>query len=374
ELVDATDGRQLWGARYDRRLAEILAVEEEIAREISERLKLRLTAEDERRLTKRHTSDTEAYQAYLRGRYYWNKRTDEWLRRGIREFERAIEIDPRYALAYAGLADSYTLLYNYYLLPPKESIPKAKEAAVRALEIDETLAEAHTSLAYALWEYDWDWKGAEREYRRAIELDPTYATAHHWYALFLASAGRFDEAMGEIRRARELDPPSLIINANVGMIHYFARRYDEAIAECRKVIEMDPDFAPARIKLGWAYHHRGLHRESVAEFEKVMKLIGDGAGMRGAAAYVRAAAGDREAARKTLGELVELSEREYVSPYLIATLYAGLGDHDRAFEWLDKALADRSSWMVYVKVEPTLDGLRTDPRFADLLRRTGLSP
>ncbi len=249
DLVKVADGSELWGQQYDRKLSDILTVQGEIAKQISENLRLKLTGEERRQLVKQYTENSQAYQAYLKGRYYWNRRTEEGFQKGVKYFQEAIENDPNYALAFAGLADSYDLLPRYGFLAPNEGYPEAKEAAIKALELDDTLAEAHASLGYAEVNYDWDWAGGEKEFKRAIELNPGYATAHHWYALYLAASGRLDEATSEIKRAQELDPLSLIINSNLGRILYFARKYDQAIEQFRKTIELDPNFADTHIRL-----------------------------------------------------------------------------------------------------------------------------
>jgi DNA-binding SARP family transcriptional activator len=275
ELVSVADGSQLWGESYNRQLADIFVIEEEISREISDKLRLKLTGDEQRRLAKRYTDNLEAYHAYLKGRYYWNKRTDKDVRRGLEYFKQAIDRDPCYALAYAGLADSYIILGMFGLssLSPGEAFPKAKEAAVKALEIDDTLAEAHASLALALGQHDWDWANAEGEFKRAIELKPTYATAHHWYAfVYLTAMGRLEEAIAEESRAQELEPLSLIISTNLGTLLYLARRYDEATDQYRKAFELDANFTIAHWMLGLVYEQKSMFAESIVEFQKAVAL------------------------------------------------------------------------------------------------------
>ncbi len=272
ELVDVSKGTQLWGEQYNRKLADILAVQEEISREISEKLRLRLTGEEKTRMAKRPTENIEAYQLYLKGRYYWNKRTEEGFRRAIVYFSEATEKDPNYALAHAGLADSYIVLGYFSLLPAKEAYAKAREAATRALELDETLGEAHNALATAKADYDWDWPGAEREFKRAIELNPGYATTHQWYGRMLSELGRHEEALAEIKRAQQLDPLSLIINAVSGRILLYAGREDLAIEQLRKTLEIDPNFAHAHQFLGYAYVRKGMFGEAIAEFQRAITL------------------------------------------------------------------------------------------------------
>ncbi len=375
ELVNVTDGSQLWGEQYDRKLSDIFAVQAEISQEITEKLRLKLSGEQKKRLTKRFTNNAEAYQLYLKGRYFWNKRTPEGLKKGIGYFNQAIDRDPGYALAYAGLADSYALLSGYIsVLPPKESWPKAKAAAMKALEIDETLAEAHTSLAYVTMSYDWDWARAEREFKRAIDLSPGYATAHHWYSVYLRAMGRFDESIAESERAQALDPLSLIINMDAGLPYYYARQYDRAIEHYRKTLEMDANFGHAHFCLGWAYEQKGLHEEAIAELQKASELSGRSIGIMAALGRALAVAGRRREAQEILGELEEISKQQYVFPYDMAIVYAGLGEPDQAFEWLGKAFAERDVGVIWIKVDPMLDSLRADVRFVDLLRRAGFTP
>ncbi len=370
ELVNVADGSQLWGEQYNRELSDIFALQEEIAQQISEKLRIKLTGEEKKRLTKRYTENTEAYQFYLKGRFYWNKRTSEAAKKGIEYFEQAIEKDPNYALAYAGLADSYALLGGYDVLRPKDSYPRARAAATKALEIDDTLAEAHTSIARIRMAFDWDWLAAEREFKRAIELNPNYATAHHWYGMYLVRMGRFDEALSEIKQAQKLDPLSLIINADMGAPLFFARQYDQAIEQHRKTLEMDLNFPPTHLRLGAAYEQKGMYQEAIAEYQRAIELSGDNTKTSVVLGYAYAVSGRRAEAQKELDQLKEQSN----SPYDIAMIYTALGDKEQAFEWLEKAYEDRSGGLVFLKVDPGLDSLRSDPRFADLLRRVGLTP
>ena len=372
ELVHVGDGSQLWGEQYNRNLTDIFTVEEEISKEISEKLRLRLSDEQKKKLSKRHTDNTEAYQLYLKGRYHWNKRTDSDLKKSIQFFEQAIAKDPTYALAYVGLADSFNILGYYGYLSPREGFSKAKVAAVRALEIDEALAEAHNSLAFVRLLYDWDWQDAERQFKRALKLNPGYATAHHWYAEHLAAMGRRDEALAQMKRALELDPLSLIINTLAGWVYYRARNYDQAIAELQRTLEMDPNFVPAHLFLGWSYLQKGLYKEAVSEFESAKQFSESDTVALAGLGHVYAKAGQTSKARKVLSELKELSKTSFVSPYDIALIYVALGDRDKAFEWLDKAYESRSEMLVWTKIDPMLDPIRTDPRFVDLLQRVGL--
>ncbi len=371
ELVDVTRNSELWGEEYNRTPSDLLSVQKEISQEIMDKLRLKLSGEQKSKVTKNYTDNSEAYHLYLQGRYYWNKRTPEGLKRGIDLFNQSLEKDPGYALAYAGLADSYDVLSFYSVMPPAEAYPKAKDAAKKALEIDPNLAEAHTSLGYALWNYDWDWTGAERENRRALELNPNYASGHHWYALMLSILARHQEAEREIERALELDSLSLIINSKVGAIRYYAREYDSAIDQLKRTIEMEKNFPLAHLYLGLAYQQKQQHTLAISEFEAGMKLSKN-PWFVAALGEAEALGGNKNAALQALRQLDVMRRDSFVSPYLDATLYAGLGDRDNAFKSLNKALGERSDWMVYLKVDPALDPLRSDPRFAELVRKVGL--
>jgi tetratricopeptide (TPR) repeat protein len=304
----------------------------------------------------------------VRGRFFWNKRTEEGLKAAIDYFKLAIEKDPKYALAYSGLADSYAVLPEYSAFPAKEAFEKAKAAAAKALEIDDALSEVHVSLALIKYSWDWDWKSAEKEFKRAIELNPGYATAHHWYALLLMRQGRHDESLVEIKKARELDPLSLIINANVGFILYQARRYDDAIEHYRKALEMNPSFGELHKYMAWAYAQKGMHAEALEEIQKAVILSGRIPSYLSVLGYVYALSGKKSDAPKIIRELETVSDDKY----LIAVVYAALGEKDQAFEYLQKACEERSSWMSYLKVDPRLDSLRSDPRFKSLLKRMKL--
>jgi serine/threonine-protein kinase len=377
ELVDVDKGSQLWGEQYNRKLADLFAIQEDISQEISEKLRLRLTGEEKVRLTERHVVNPEAYQLYLKGRYYWNKRTEEGFNKAIEDFDQAIEKDPNYALAHAGLADSYILLGEYGLLPPSEAYGKAREAATRALELDDTLGEAHNALAAVKANYDWDWPGAEREYKRAIELNPGYATAHQWYSEMLSWLGRHEEALAEIKRAQQLDPLSLIINTVSGRVLLLAGQNDLAIEQLRKTLEMDPNFAFAHYILGAAYLRKGAFAEAIAEFQGATTLSPNITGYKAGLGYAYGRAGKSAEARKLLSELEELSRRRYVSWLDFEAIYAGLGEKDQAFAFLEKAYEQRDyrlvTGLVYMKVTVP-DPWRSDPRFQDLLRRVGLPP
>jgi eukaryotic-like serine/threonine-protein kinase len=375
ELVDVANGWQLWGEQYHRKRADLLAVQDAMAREIAGRLRLRLTGEEKKRLARRYTRNTDAYHCYLKGRYYWNKRTPEDLKRGIEFFNQAIEKDPHYTLAYAGLADSYYLLAGtaFAALAPGEAFPKAKAAALKALELDDSLAEAHTSLATILVN-EWDWGGAAKEFERSIELNPGYATARHWYAFYLTALGRLDEAIREGQRAQELDPLSVIINRDLGLIYYYARKPDRAIEQYCKSLELDPNFALTHQALGRAYLLKGMREDALAALRLAAALSSDSVAMCAALAHALAETGSVVEARKILADLIERSRRSYVSPTNIAVVYAGLGENDEAMECLEKALAEHNAGLMMLKVHPVFDPLRSDPRYQDLLRRIGLAP
>ena len=341
ELVSAADGTELWGERYSRKMSDILAVQEEIARQISERLRLKLTGDEAKRLARSYTANTEAYQLYLKGRYYWNKRTEESYQKAIEYFRQAIERDRKYALAYTGLADCYSFLSSQGIRPPREVFPLAKNASETAIALDDTLAEAHTSLAYVKLYYDWDWKGAEQEYNRAINLNPNYATPHHGYAYFLISTGRTEEAIAEIQRAEDIDPLSLIINTDHGEFYYFARRPDRAIAQLQKAIEMEPTFIRAHFLLARAYVQNGQCNDAIAEFQKARSLATGEVEMLGALGQGYASCGKRPEAQRVINDLVALSKQHYISPHWLAATYAGLGEIDESFDWLDKTFETR---------------------------------
>jgi tetratricopeptide (TPR) repeat protein len=372
ELVDTADGALMWGEQYNRTLSDIFAVEEEISREISDKLRLKLSGAQRKKLTRRYTENTEAYQLYLKGRFYWNKRTEDGLNRGIEYFQQAIASDPNYALAYAGLADCYNILASYSALKPSEAFRKAKVAAKRALALDNKLPEAHTSMAFVNMGYDWDWAAAEQGFKRAIALCPSQANSHHWYALLLAALDRLDEALREIRRALDLDPLSLIINTNVGWILSMTRRHDQAIDQLRKTIDLDSSFGLAHRRLGQVYENMVRPAEAIEAFQKALVLSGEDAELLAARGHFLALTGDRGGAAAILNKLTELGARQYVPAFFFAKVYIGLGDFDQAFEFLGKAYDERYGLLGYLKVEPIFDPLRNDPRFSELLRRVGL--
>ena len=370
-LDDALDSHHIWGAQYDRKASDLLSVQREIAKEISANLRMKLNGTDEQKLTKTYTANPEAYQLYLKGRFYWNKRTGEALKKSIEYFNQAIEKDPSYALAYSGLADDYVLLPNYAGGLPRETFPKAKASAKRALELDETLGEAHVPLAVALYRFDWSFSEAEGEFQRAIELNPNYATAHQFYGEYLAAVGHFEKGIAELKRAQELDPLSLIINADLGKAYFYARRYDQAGEQLRKTMEMDQSFQTAHFYLGMVYVMKGSFQDSIAEYQRA-KQLNDDPRMLGLLGHVYAVSGQRDEALETLDQLKQNAGQRYVSGFSFALVYAGLGEKDQAFQWLEKSYQDHTPYLSTIKVDPLLDNLRSDPRFADLMRRIGL--
>jgi eukaryotic-like serine/threonine-protein kinase len=370
ELVDVADGSQLWGQQYQYTLSDIFTMQEAIANEISDKLRLKLSRQEKKRLTKRYTENPEAYQLYLKGRYHWNRRTEDDLKKAAEYFRQATEKDPHYALGYAGLADASISLGAYSFDDPKEAFLRAKAAALKTLEIDNTLAEAHTSLAAVIAILDWDWSGAEREFKRAIQLNPNYATAHHWYAEYMAQvSGRYNEAFAEIRRAQELDPLALIINTDIGEIFYFARQYDRAVEQWQETLELDADFAPVHRLLGYAYEQQSRFEEAIVEFEKAISLSPTSTDYLAGLGHAYAVSGQVPKAKKVLNKLHRLARQRYVPSYDIAVIYVGLGEHDLAFNWLENAYVERPWQLLFLKVDPRLDPLRSDPRFQDLLRR-----
>ncbi len=374
QLINIADGYHLWSEHFDREMEDVFTIQEEIAHMIVNALKIKLVRKAETPLVERSTENIKAYNLFLKGRYCWNKRTEAALKQCVNYFEQAIEIDPDYMLAYCGLADAYALLgiAEYGALPPMEVMPKAKAAAVKALEIDNTLAEAQTTVAHVKAFFDWDFTGADKEFNRAIELNPNYPFSHHWYALYLSAMERHDEAIAEEKRAQELEPLSLIINKNVGTIFYYARKYEQAIEQYKKALELDPDFARTHFFLGLAYISNSMFEEAIAEIKKAITFSGENTVMLALLASAIAMSGKKDEATKILKDLKKRLKRGYVPSFNLAILYMGLDEKESAFEWLEKAYQERSSWLVSLKVEPILDGLRSDPRFTALLEKVGL--
>jgi TolB-like protein/Tfp pilus assembly protein PilF len=373
ELVDVRDNRRLWGAQYNRKLANINVVQTQIAQDISEQLRLSLTGEDKKRLNKRYTEDGEAYRLYLMGQHYFRSAYAYWnqhkakgsLEKSIEYFEQAIRRDPSYAPAYASLGETYRNLSWGGFMPPKEARQKEELAALKALQIDDTISEAYVLLAN-IKEMDLDWQGAEEQYRRALELDPNSVRAHENFAWYLQCHARFDEALLHLRRAQELDPLAPEISMDIAHLFNFSRQYDKAIPQYLKTIEMDPNFARVHVRLASAYQNKGMYQEAIAELKKVNAEGGQ-------LAYAYALAGERDQAQKMLNDLKELSKQQYVSPFDFALIYKGLGDKGQAFEWLNKTFDENPYRLSMIKVNPRFDSLRSDPRFDELLRRMKLA-
>jgi TolB-like protein/Tfp pilus assembly protein PilF len=375
ELIEVSGQRQLWAQQYDRELTNLLVVQAEIAREICDAIQLTLGSPQRTERVRQPTLTPQAYQAYdlcLKGLYFWNKRDVPGFRQAIEYFQQAIAKDPNYAPAYAGLANSYALLPGYTLAPASKYMPKAREAALRALAIDDDLPEAHVALALILENYDWDWSTAEKEYRRAIELNPNYATAHHWYAEFLTWRGRFDEALRESEDARRLDPLSLIIATDRGAILYFSRQYDRAIEQFQGVREMDPSFGRTHLVVD-AYLQQGRFAEALANLEDWRRTSGDGIHISSRLVYLYGRMGQTDKARAELRKLEAVNRTQSLDPVPMALAYVGIGDKEAALRSLEKAYAERSNLLTALKVEPVYDPLRDDPRFQELLRRVGLA-
>jgi TolB-like protein/Tfp pilus assembly protein PilF len=373
ELIDVEEASQLWGAQYNRKLADILAVQEEISREISEKLRIRLSGEERKQSTRRYTENTEAYQLYLKGRYYWNNRTEENVRKAIEHFQKAVDKDPNYALAYAGLADCYAVLEDYAGTPATETGPKVIAFAERALQLDPALAEAHTSLAFAYHQL-WQWEKAEAEHKRSLELDPNYATAHHWYSIYLRDVGRFDEALTEIKRAQELDPLSRIIGINVAELYLLQGNVNLAIEQIKRVIDLDPNFRRAHDDLGLAYLKQGRYAEAMAAFQKAASLSPRDRQILRDLAYGYAISGNRAEALTVLRTIQDNYKKHEALGIDIAAVYAGLGENDQAFIWLEKDFEARSGRLARIRWQSPFELLRNDPRYFDLMQRMGLKP
>ena len=367
-LLRVEDGAQLWAGTFDEKSKDIFVIQDSISKQVAEALAVQLTGEERELLTKHHTDNTEAYQLYLKGRYFLNKSTEQDFNKSIDYFQQALEKDPNYALPHAGLADSYAQLGSYGLIQMNESYPRARSELIRALEMDEKLGEAHASLGFILMNYYWDWGDAEKRFKRAIELNPNYAMAHNWYSQELSFRGRSQEAIREAKRALELDPLSLWTNSNIGFVSYLARQYDEAILASQKTLELDPNFAVAHMIIGLSYVQKKMYDEAVSELQKGRSNPDS----RALLAYAYAVAGKRNEALKVLDDLNQVSKQKYVSPFPIAVAYVGLGENDRAFEALEKAYAERSWGMGMLAVNAVFDPLRSDPRFSELLGRVNL--
>src|SRR6202041_2761041 len=371
QLIDASADKHLWSQSYEGELKDTLALQNQVARAIAEQIRINLNPQEQAALKSAKVVNPEAYESYLKGRYFWNKRTPDSLKVALAYFNQAIEEDPTYAQAYSGLADTYALLgdWQYGGVTPKEALPKAKAAATKALELDGTLSEAHNSLAFCFDAFDWELESAGKEFQRAIELNPGYATAHHWYAWHLSLLGQYDQAIEEMRKAKNLDPLSLIINADLAELLVIAHFYDESIIQSRKTIEMDPNFALAHNQLAQAYLQEQMNAEAIAELQKAVELSGSSPTCVANLARAYAASGKTSEAIKLLGDLKKHSNRSYSDASEIAVIYAALGDKDQAMRWLEMGYAERFNPGVLLR--PGFDPLRSDPRFQDLVLRIG---
>jgi TolB-like protein/Tfp pilus assembly protein PilF len=372
ELVDVASGSQLWSAQYDRKPGDIFAIQDDISNEMSEKLRLKLTRTEKKRLTKHQTDDVEAYRLYLKGRHHWNRWTEDGFYKAIEYFQQAVDKDPGYALAYTGLADSYVLLgWNSYL-PPKDAFPKGKMAAMRALQLDPDLGEAHTPLAAVLWLHDWQWQEAERKFELSLTLNPAHPTASHWYAEYLMTMGRHEAAIARIKDSQELDPLSLIISVAMGRDFYMARRYDDSLEQLQRTIDLDPNYPVTYWVLGMLLRKMGRYELAIIEGEKGVKLSGGSPLLNAALAQTFATAGERNKAVQILDDLTILSKQKYVAPYFFAGIHVGLGEDDPAIEYLEKSYEEHSHWLIYLHLDPSMDSLRSNARFQDLSQRIGL--
>ncbi len=372
QLVKVADGYPIWSKIYERSMEDTFALWDEISLAIVDNLKIKLLGEEKTKLVKRYTENLEAYNLYIKGRYFWNKRTEEGLKKAIEHFEQAVKLDPDYALAYAGKADAHNMLAAYVFLSPHEAFSEAKVASLKALEIDDALAEAYTSSAFAKHRYDWDWSGAENDFKKAIRLNPNYATAHNWYGSLLYSIGRFDEAHLEKKRALELDPLSVTINTSIAWSYKLLGKYNQAIEQCKKTIELSSDYAWPHAVLAQTYIQMSRFEEAIIEFQKATSLAGRSLEYLPQLGHAYAMAGNREQALKIIEEVNRRSEEGNVSWLFTALNYAGLGDTDKAFECLEMAYKSRDTNMYIINIEPRIDSLRSDPRFTSLLKKMGL--
>lgn len=374
-LYRVADGAVIWSKKFEEKFTEVFAIQDAISEGVAKVLIRNVSEEDRKLLTTRHTDNLDAYRAYLKGRYAWNKRTPAALEQSLEFFRQALDLDPTYSSAYAGMADAYALLVWQEQLPREEFIARAKAAAIKALEIDQSLAEPHATLGYVKFWYDWDFAGAELEFRRAIELNPDYATAHHWYGEALGMMGRFEDAVKELRIAQQVDPLSPIINADLGKLFFLAREPDQAIEQLGKTLELDPELPLAHVFLGLAYNKKGMHEKAIAELERVANAPNSRAIFKATLGFVYGQSGREAEARRILAELIgSRTAKQYVSPFHIALVYVGLGDNDKAIEWLDMAEEERDPFVIYIHVDPNFDTLRGDPRFVELIKKLTVPP
>ena len=372
QLLRVADGASLWAEQYDEDFTGIFALQDSISAQAARSLTLQLTGNEAELLRKHYTQNAKAYELYLQGRYFWNKRNPTAFRKAIEYFEQALAVDSNYALAYAGLADSYIRLNESGAPMNEEAVPKAKAAIMKAMAIDDSLAEAHATLGFIKFRHDWDFGGADSEFKRAVELDPNYSEAHQWYAFYLLAVGKTNEADAEIKRGQELDPLSVSFNSNLAIYLFFRHDFERSLAQARKTLEMEPEFSPARATLGLSYEQKGANKEAIAELTRAQQTSGDVA-MACWLGHVLAQDGQVNEARRVLSQIEEHAKKNYVPPYNLAVLYAGLGQQEQALDWLEKGFQDRSLRPVWVKFDPRLDGLRQENRFMQLIQRMGVS-
>jgi TolB-like protein/Tfp pilus assembly protein PilF len=373
QLIHAPSDQHLWAKQYERNLTDILLLQAEVASAIANEVQVRLTPQERARLASARLINPEAYQAYLRGRLHWNKRTEEGMKKGLELFQQALDKDPSYALSHAGVAECYNMMGFWGVAAPHEVSPKAKAAASKALEIDENLAEGHAARGWAQFAYDWDWAGGEKELQRAIELNPGYATAHQWYSHLLVYQGRVEEALAEVERTLALDPLSLVMNSSGALIYLLARQHDQALECVHKTLELDQHFAPPYLWLGLALGEKGRHPEALEALRRAVPLSGNGPRYLAGLGHRCAVAGEAEQARALLSALEKLSKQRYVSAYDFAVIYAGLGESESVFGWLEKAYEERSMWVALVNADSRFDPFHSDPRFQQFLTRLGLA-
>jgi len=374
QLVRVSDGATLWAETFDDKFTNIFALQDSISERVTESLAVTLTTGERQQLTKRYTTDTQAYQLYLQGRYFWNKRNIESIQKAIELFTEATTKDPNFARAYSGLADSYMLLGigEYVGMELREIIVKAEEAANKAIALDETLAEAHASLGFMAYNYDFDWINAEKHFRRAIELNPNYPTAHHWYSQFLNVLKRFDESEAEIKKALQLDPSSLIVNSDYGVTFYYSRRYDQSVEQYKKTLDLEPRFAVAHWQLSRAYREQKLYDDAINEVNQAIELSGRNPAFLSSLGYLYSMSGKKTEAEKILRELEAISKKQTVIPAIFIHIYIGLKDKKKAMEWMEKNFNERQPALIVLGIEPTYDFLRDEPRFQEMLRELNL--
>ncbi|HSE31573.1 MAG TPA: tetratricopeptide repeat protein [Pyrinomonadaceae bacterium] len=373
QLLRVSDGASLWAEQYDEAFTDIFALQDSISAQAARSLTLQLTGSQTASMRKHYTENSKAYESYLQGHFFFNKRNAAGFKKAIEHFDKALSIDPNYALAYAGLADCYLRLNEFGVPMTQEAVPHARASVMKALAIDDTLAEAHATLAFIKFRHDWDFAGADSEFKRSLQLDANYSEAHQWYAFFLLAVGRANEADSEMKRAQESDPLSVSLNSNLALYLFFRHKFDESLQQCRKTLEMEPNFTLARITLGLNYEQKGSSKEAIAEFKKAQEMDPNDVATTAALGHALAKKGDTTEARRLLSELRDRAKMAYVPPYSIAILYAGLGEQSEAVDWLERGLQDRSLRPLWLRLDPRLDTLQRDDRFIQLMRKMGLN-